>query len=418
MTDMSNNPDTLLEGRGHPMLERVIIRNYKSIGYCDLSLGALTILVGRNGAGKSNFLDALKFVLDGLDTSLDHAIKQRGGLDSVRRKSTGHPRNFAIELSLLLPDYYKAIYGFEISAAGRGVFAVKTERLRIRTFSGNEAASYSVSGGELESHSAELMPPVTHDRLYLVTAASLPEFRPVYDALRAMGFYNLNPDEMKKLQSPDAGELLHRDGGNIASVIARLAMHEKSALRRVKQYLHTIVPSVTDFERIPVGPSETLQFRQPVKGADHDWRFYAQNMSDGTLRALGALVAVHQRVNGSIPTNLIGIEEPETALHPAASGALMDALSEAAEDTQVIVTSHSPELLDAEEIHANNILVAESYEGQTHITELDDASHNAIQRHLYSAGELLRMDQLEPKREKIVNTTPQLSLFDENEINQ
>ena len=52
------------------------------------------------------------------------------------------------------------------------------------------------------------MPPVLDDRLYLVNAAGLPEFRPAYDALLAMGFHNLNPEAMKQLQSPDAGELL------------------------------------------------------------------------------------------------------------------------------------------------------------------------------------------------------------------
>jgi ABC-type hemin transport system ATPase subunit len=60
-------------------LTRVRIRNYKSIGKCDASLYPLTVLVGRNGSGKSNFLDALRFVTEALHTSLDHAIKSRGG---------------------------------------------------------------------------------------------------------------------------------------------------------------------------------------------------------------------------------------------------------------------------------------------------------------------------------------------------
>jgi predicted ATPase len=62
-----------------PFLRRVKIRNYKSIGKSDVELGRLNVLVGRNGSGKSNFLDALRFVVDGLQTSLDHAIKARGG---------------------------------------------------------------------------------------------------------------------------------------------------------------------------------------------------------------------------------------------------------------------------------------------------------------------------------------------------
>lgn len=57
-----------------PFLRRVRIRNYKSIGHCQVPLRPLTVLVGRNGAGKSNFLDALGFVGDALRSSLDQAM--------------------------------------------------------------------------------------------------------------------------------------------------------------------------------------------------------------------------------------------------------------------------------------------------------------------------------------------------------
>ena len=111
-------------------LKRVRIHNYKSIADCDIELGRLTLLVGRNGSGKSNFLDALRFVADGLETSLDHAIKARGGIAAVRRMSTGHPRNFTIILNLDLPERH-AEYAFEIGSQPKGGFVVKQERLRM-----------------------------------------------------------------------------------------------------------------------------------------------------------------------------------------------------------------------------------------------------------------------------------------------
>ena len=58
-------------------IRRVVLRNYKSIGNCDVHLQPLTYLVGQNGAGKSNFLDALHFVRDALAGSLDNAINER-----------------------------------------------------------------------------------------------------------------------------------------------------------------------------------------------------------------------------------------------------------------------------------------------------------------------------------------------------
>src|SRR5713101_3554241 len=76
-------------------LTRVVLRNYKSIAACDVQLCPLVFLVGPNGAGKSNFLDALRFVADALRTSLDHALRDRGGIKEVRRRSGGHPTHFA-----------------------------------------------------------------------------------------------------------------------------------------------------------------------------------------------------------------------------------------------------------------------------------------------------------------------------------
>lgn len=68
-------------------LHRVRLKNWKSIGACDVQLRPLMFLVGPNGSGKSNFLDALGFVAEALQSSLDHAIRSRGGVNEIRRRS-------------------------------------------------------------------------------------------------------------------------------------------------------------------------------------------------------------------------------------------------------------------------------------------------------------------------------------------
>jgi len=389
-------------------LKRAHIRNYKSIADCNVELGRLTLLVGRNGAGKSNFLDALRFVTEALETSLDHAIKSRGGLTAVRRKSTGHPRNFTIELELHLEHQF-VNYSFEIGSQPRGGFAVNDERLTIRSYDNRIKHEYHVRDGGIVSSTAKTLPPVASDRLFLVVAAGLPEFRPAYDMLTSMGFYNLNPDQIKAVQKPDADDLLKRDGSNLASVVARLTEDRPEVRTRIEEYLTRIVPDVAGFERVAIGHHETLEFRQLVDGSAHPWRFYAESISDGTLRALGILVAVMQLMGRVRAISLVGIEEPETALHPAAGGALMDALREASRQTQIIATTHSPDLLDCFIPESDMLLAVVSENGTTSIGPVDDASMQAVKDHLFTPGELLRMNQLEPSR-----TATQRSLFEES----
>lgn len=397
-------------------LRHVKLRNYKSIGGCSVSLAPLTVLVGRNGSGKSNFLDALRFVSDSLQTSLDHAVRERGGIDAVRRKSGGHPHDFSIELELELTDGTRAYYAIQVGVRDRGGVQVKREKLSIdrppHYIVESEArgsatvaedtgptlrsrASYEVKEGVLIASIPANLPPPSADRLFLVHASGFADFRPVYDALSDMGFYNLNPELMKRPQSPDAGEILRRDGSNVASVIARLQQESPEIIERVSEYLRSIVPGIEGFNRIELGPQETVVFRQEVAGAKDPWKFFAMNMSDGTLRALGILVAVVQ-LAGRSRVKLVGVEEPETALHPAAAGALMDALREASNHTQVLMTTHSPELLDVLDLDDAAVLVVQAHAGTTEIARVDQASMSSIRDHLVTAGELLRLDQLEP----------------------
>jgi predicted ATPase len=165
-------------------------------------------------------------------------------------------------------------------------------------------------------------------------------------------------------------------------------------MQRVTEYLRQLAPGVDDVTRQVVGPLEGLEFRQRVAGQKRPWRFAATNMSDGTLRGLGVLVALLQ-ANGRRPS-LVAIEEPEVALHPAALGVLVDAIRDAAIQTQVLATSHSPELLDRPGIGPDELLAVEAVDGLTTIGRVDSASIEALRSRLFTAGELLRLDQLEP----------------------
>lgn len=374
-------------------LRRVALRNYKSIGSCDVRLQPLTYLVGSNGSGKSNFLDALHLVRDALVGSLDNAMSERGGLAEVRRRSSGHPTHFGMRLEFHLPDGRDGYFAFNVGALKNGGYEVQNEECAIGR--NGQGPFYRVERGNIRRCSETSFPALTADRLALVAASGLAAFRPAFDALVGMGFYNLNPKLMRDLQKPQDGRLLKPVGENIASVIGHLERNAPDQIANVTEYLKTVVPMVHGFERRSVGPMETLEFRQEMAGATYPWRFFAQSMSDGTLRALGVLTALFQG-NRDFAPSLVGIEEPETALHPAASAALRDALTKASKQVQVIVTSHSPDLLDDISVEPDSLLAVSSEGGETHIAPLDVASRQAMRDHLFSAGELLRLNQLVP----------------------
>ena len=374
-------------------ITRVTLKNYKSIAACDVQLRPLMFLVGPNGAGKSNFLDSLRFVADALNSSLDHAIRDRGGVNDVRRRSGGHPNHFSIRLDFNLPAGF-GHYAFRIGALPRGGYKVQTEECVLQSAQSiSQENFFRVDNGTVTETSVEVAPAATSDRLYLVNASGLKEFRPVYEAFSCMGFYSLNPDKIRDLQAPDPGGLLLRDGSNLASVFKQLSPSVKGY---IKEYLATFVPSVDKIEARKYGPKEGLVFTQNVAKAEGPQRFLANNMSDGTLRALGILVALFQGHRD--PTKrvlLVGIEEPEIALHPAA-GVLLDALRDAANKTQIIITSHSPDLLDDKEFDPESILAVEVRNGITVIADIDEAGKSVVRDRLYTTGELLRIDQLQP----------------------
>jgi predicted ATPase len=404
------------ERTGRPFLQRVVLRNYRSIAACDIRLQPLTFLVGPNGSGKSNVLDALRFVADALRMSLEYAVRERGGVDEVLRRSTQGEDRFGVRLDFDLPKIGRGHYAFSISVRSLGGYEVAQEECIVDAAegSGTPRAFFHVKAARPVT-SATIAPPASSDRLYLVNAAGLPEFRPVYDALTRMGFYNINPDQLRDMQPPTASTLLTRDGSNIADVLGRIWEQYPTARLRVEQYLAAIVPGVRRVNVRTVGPRRTLEFEQQASesfGERH--RFPAMSMSDGTLRALGILVALFQGgMDGNSDVSLVGIEEPESALHPAAAGILLDSLREASTHTQVIITSHSADLLDNDEIPTDAILAVALDNGGTTIGPLDDVGRSVLRDHLFTAGELLRQDQLRPSEASVAGGD-RVQIFDED----
>ncbi len=392
-----------------PHIKQVRILNYKSIGQLSVNLEPFTVLVGPNGSGKSNFIDALAFVKDCLSDSLESAFRKRGGIGAVRRRSAGHPTNIEIGIIMDLGNSLLASYSFKISAMFKKNFEVAFEHCKVQGLFQKEH-EFKIEKGEFIKEIPGIRPKVSLDRLGLYAASATEEFRPVYDFLTSMRFYSIIPKELRKLQESGTEDYLTPDGSNAAAILRRLKIDNQLAWRyeRLCSLLAKVVRGIKKVEYHPVGQKETIQIKQEV-GTKYPWTFDALNMSDGTLRILGLLLAVYQPGLHSI----IAIEEPEATVHPAVTELIIEVLMDASNERQVLITTHSPDILDYKYLKDSQIKIVTMEDYNTLIAPLSQSSREAIRKHLYTPGELLRSGELTPDIEtaKEESGKNQLKLF-------
>lgn len=378
-----------------PFLRRLTLRNYRSVAACRLDFGPATFLVGPNGSGKSNILDSLAFVSDALDTTLESALKRRGGLQEVRRRSSGlgRPNNMAIRLDVTLPDGREGHYAFSVAAKGKGGWEVQQEEAELAGSKAFPPVNFRVFQGDVQSTSEELRASQAPDRLYLPRVSGVPALEGLYEALLDMAIFKLDPERIGSFQTPLPGRALTPTGDNAASVLAELPAKAK---RDLIATLARIVPGLKDLKSAPIAELERLEMVHAGADLNKPWTFPGSSMSDGTLRALGILLVLAQIQKKNEGPSLIGLEEPETAIHPAALRVLLGEMLTASSKRQVIVTSHSPELLDSQDIMDDQIVSVEMRDGQTVAGPVDAVGRQMIRDRLFTAGELLRQNQLRP----------------------
>jgi len=400
----SENREVRPSGR----ITRLRVRNYRSLADVDLTLGPLTVFVGLNGAGKSNLLDVLRFVRDVVTGRMEIAVGRRGGMSALRRWSPkGHPVDVSIELHVEGEDW-RAKYAFTLGGERRGEFRIKAESCRVDYQGG--VHSYQIVNGQWEEmpsvHQEFLnllsqgvpMPPeelqqqitsVPSTELFLPRAALLLgdlAFAALWNTLRDMGFYALYPNTFRAPAPPANPYPLEDDGRNIASTLQMLRKEHPQAYDRIQRYLQAAVPDVEDIGVIRVGSYLAVQVfhRRGERRAAFD---LAQE-ADGTLRLLALFTALFQEP----PRTLVGIEEPELNIHPGALMVLRGALDLASRRTQVLMTTHSPDLLD--KFPPESFRVVEMEDGITQVGPMVTYQQRAIRDRLFTPGELFRIEDL------------------------
>jgi predicted ATPase len=385
------------------MLKRIVIQNFKSIASAQIDLTDFSFLVGRNGSGKSNLADAIAFAAEIAEWPLQTVFNRRGGALSVARRrpaspgrSITWPIDFGIGLEFAdlgsLTGYWHgtavaAKYAFQL-AIGRFEFKVLREQCTVTKTDGSKAW-YDRSGPTLRS-SVEFLNEtslsfLSRDALALPFVGSILDFSAVSQALRSMAVYSIDPARLREFQDPDEGKRLSSDGGNAASVLESIK-GDQTRFRRLFEILSTVVPDLEQVRPQTIGRKQQLRFAQRWSSEGRMF-FDAFNMSDGTLRAFGILLALFQ----SERPRLLVIEEPETSLHPAATASIVETLRQESSRSQIIITTHSPDVLDLARLGEDNFKIAIWNKGQTKIGSVTGAAKAALQEHLSSPGELFKM---------------------------
>ena len=393
------------------MLKRLTLQRFFSVPSGAVEFDNPTFLVGRNGSGKSNLADAIAFLSEAMAMPLQAIFDRRGGVSAVANRSSarGRPPNLGLGVAIGTAEF-DATYAFEGRAAKPHGFEVLREQCVVRPKSGGEnwfdRDTYGFSMSD-----PSLRPALERGALALPLVGGDTRFSGVFRFLSRMRVCRIEPTSLREVQDPDAGNRLRSTGRNAASVLREIERESRQDWRTLLALLRAIVPATKSVRSRQTGNKLILEFAQDW-GLKEPVRFPAYNISDGTLRALGVLAAVFQRPAPSV----LVIEEPEATMHPGALGAILDLVLHASRRMQVVVTTHSPELLDAKWIKDRHLRIVIWKNGVTRAGNLSESASGCLRDHLMGAGELLRANALtvEPT---VKENSGQSNLFGPSRVN-
>lgn len=367
------------------MIRSLTVSNYRSLGedVC-VRFGDLTVLVGPNGAGKSNVMDALRFVADATQMGLSGAITSRHGIGAVRRWSAGHPFNVAVRLDLSLGGV-PARYEFELIGSSAEEYEVKTEEGAI-VRDGAEVR-FRVEGGVWKAGPEGLRPPLDRKNLALQLVGGDARFLPLVHALQNIAVYAVFPDTLRVPQRYSPVRPMSRHGDNWVSILNDQS--EDTWKPDLVAALHKLTGDVKDLKVARAASYLVAQFQHESPNKKLKW-FDAAQESDGTLRVAGIITALLQEP----PVPVIGIEEPELTVHPGAIPLLYDYLEQATRRSQVIVTTHSPELLDRIDPEAVRVVMRDDA-GVTTVTPMASTQRDLVRKRLMSLGDVMRSEGIQ-----------------------
>jgi predicted ATPase len=351
-------------------LKSLTVRGFKSIrDLKDFELSALNVLIGANGAGKSNFISLFKMLAEIMEQHLQIFVRQHDGPDGLlfgsRKRTTQIDVDFRFGRNgyhvSLIPAADRLVFSRE-ETSFRGDFA---PNVRTRLGTGHDEALLPSKEGEIASY---VKSAVQRWRVYHFhdTSASAPvrQKQAVRDNLR-----------------------LKPDAANLAPFVRLLREKHPDSLKRIVETVRLVAPFFGDFVHRPE-PGERVELEW-LEAEDPDTPRSPRQLSDGTLRFICLTTLLLQPT--ALQPSLILLDEPELGLHPYALNVLAALLKEASGPKQLIVSTQSAELISA--LEPEDIVVVERRDGASAFERLD-AHRLRDWLSDYALGELWRMNIL------------------------
>ena len=363
-------------------LDKLTIKGFKSIRLLEnFELTNLNVLIGGNGAGKSNFIDFFRLLrammelpLPGLaNSSLQAYIADGGGSDDFLFNGPKVTEQIEVETRF-----------------GDNGYRFKLAPTTDETFIINDEARYYKAGNTRwqELGSGHTSPMLLKDKGKKGALGGRNVASYVYDAISSWKIYHFHDTgknaPMRRYETIDDNEYLRFDAANIAPFLLELKNSKRSAkttaYTQIVDTIRLVTPFFYDFILKPnVNEKVRLNWRQ--KGSDYPLK--PQHLSDGTLRFICLTTALLQP---NLPSTII-IDEPELGLHPYAIEILAELIAATSKKTQLIISTQSPSLVDCFE--PENIIVVNRKEGASVFNRLNKDELSSWLED-YSLGDLWR----------------------------
>jgi predicted ATPase len=364
------------EGQKSPALDSLEVEGYKSIRSVKIDLGAINVLIGANGSGKSNLLSLFGLLADLADHRLQLHIARQGGADAILH--FGAKKTLAVGVSLRF-----GLHGYEASLIPVAGDTLVFEDEVTLQWVAREANQDPLSGEPIPMHLGRGGHKET-ELLYHASWDSIGAAGPVVAAMRRWRPFHFHGTgksaPTKQKQKIDDNQTLRAEGDNLAPFLFALRTIAPGAYHRIVEVVRSVAPFFDDFTLEPdvINPGVIqLAWRHTMD----DGLFTADSLSDGTLRFICLATLLLQP---TLPS-LIVIDEPELGLHPFAITQLAALIRAAATKAQVILATQSVTLL--EQFDASEVIVADRSNGESTFHRLDESTL-AEWKQDYSLGEL------------------------------